>query len=86
MTRNQAQALVRALKKEFHGNAEFERVNNRGRYRFAVTSEHFAKMPQLRRQDAAWKVVEQTLPREATLDVSIILAFAPADLAAGAVH
>jgi hypothetical protein len=37
-------------------------------------------MPHLRRQDQAWKVVDRVLPREATLDVSLILTYDPADL------
>jgi hypothetical protein len=40
-------------------------------------SRKFDDMPQLRRQDEIWEVVDETLPREATLDISIILAFAP---------
>jgi hypothetical protein len=81
MTKTQAHTLVQALKKEFHGQVEAEPINGHGRYRFAVTSKHFEKMPQLRRQDAIWDIVDRTLPPEAALDISIILAFAPADLA-----
>lgn len=84
MTKHQAQTLVKALKKKFHGQVDAEPINGKGRYRFAVTSKQFAKMPQLRRQDAVWEIVDETLPAEATLDISIILAFAPADLVATA--
>lgn len=80
MTKTQAHSLVQALKKEFHGQVEAEPINGHGRYRFAVTSKRFAKMPQLRRQDAVWEIVDRTLPSDAALDISIILAFAPADL------
>jgi hypothetical protein len=44
-------------------------------------SPQFERMEQLRRQDLIWDVVDQTLPREATLDISLILAFAPSELA-----
>jgi stress-induced morphogen len=82
MTRNQANLLVKALQKRFGGKAEFEAVNEHGRYRFAITSKRFNNMTHLQRQDDVWKVVDDVLTREATLDVSMILAFAPADLAA----
>src|SRR2546428_727577 len=78
MNVKQAKSLVKALTKHFGGKAEYEPVNNQGRYRFAITSKQFDDMTHLQRQDAVWKVVDETLPREATLDVSIILAFAPA--------
>jgi stress-induced morphogen len=80
MTKVQAQELVQALKKKFHGHVEEELVSRPGRYRFAIKSKAFANMPQLQRQDAIWKIVDKTLPREAILDISIILAFAPAEL------
>jgi len=81
MTQKQADLLVSALKKRFGGKTEFEPVNTKGRYRFAITSRRFDAMSQLRRQDEVWKVVDRVLPREAMLDISTILAYAPADLA-----
>ena len=81
MTDEQAKALVRALKKQFGGKAEYEAINGRGTYRFAIVSKRFNTMRQLQRQDEVWKVVDQVLPREATLDITTILAYAPADLA-----
>ena len=80
MTKTQANTLVRALVKRFGGKAEFEPINGRGRYRFAITSKRFSKVPQLKRQDQVWEVVDEVLPRDAILDVSLILAFDPADL------
>jgi hypothetical protein len=80
MTAIQVKALVKALKQRFGGKVESERVGANGRYRFAVTSRKFETMPHLARQDAAWKVVDAVLPREAKLDVSLILTFAPSDL------
>ena len=82
MTENEASSVVQALKQQFGGESEFEAVNSNGRYRFAITSDHFNSMPHLLRQDEVWKVVDRVLPREATMDISMILAFAPADLAA----
>ena len=81
MTNNEAKQLAQALKKQFGGKVEYEPVNTLGRYRFAITSKNFDGIPHLQRQDAIWKVVDQVLARESTLDVSMILAFAPADLA-----
>lgn len=83
MTITQARSLTRALQKEFGGKAEFEAIEDRpGRYRFAVTSERFEKMKPMKRQDEAWKVVDEVLDRDQTLDVSLILTYAPSDLVA----
>jgi stress-induced morphogen len=82
MTRQQANNLAKALKKSFGGKVDFESVNGNGRYRFSITSKRFEKKTQLQRQDAIWKVVDEVLPRDATLAVSIILAYAPTDLLA----
>ncbi len=80
MTQQQAKALADALTQRFGGDAELEPVNDRGRYRFAITSKQFESMTQMQRQDEVWKVADQTMSRDAILDVSMILAFAPADL------
>jgi len=80
MTRKEVDLLSRTLKKHFGGKVEFEAVNGYGRYRFALTSKRFEGMTQLQRQDAVWAIVDQVLSREGALGVSIILAFAPADL------
>ena len=82
MTPAQANALKSALRKTFPGRVEAERLNGRGRYRFAIVSTQFAKMSHLRRQDVIWKVVDSILPRQATVDISLILAFAPHELQA----
>jgi hypothetical protein len=39
-------------------------------------------MTHLERQDALWQLADKTLPRDVTMDVSLILAFAPEELAA----
>jgi stress-induced morphogen len=80
MTSKQAKVLVRALEEKFGGEGDFELVNKKGRYRFAIVSKKFEKMSQLKRQDEIWKIVDRVLPRDAVLDVSIVLAFDPADL------
>jgi len=80
MTQTQANALTKALRRQFAGKVEVERINGRGRYRFAVVSSRFKGVAHLKRQDAIWRVVDSTLPRNATLDISLILAFAPNEL------
>jgi acid stress-induced BolA-like protein IbaG/YrbA len=81
MTQEQVDSLVTALRRRFKADVDAERVGDRMRFRFAVVSPEFAQMTQLQRQDAVWEVVDATLPREATLDVSLILTFAPGELA-----
>ncbi len=82
MTKAQISALTQAIRKRFAAaKVEAEAVNGHGRYRIAVISPQFKKMTQLERQDALWAIVDKTLPREATLDISLILAFAPTELA-----
>jgi stress-induced morphogen len=80
MTEEEAKSLCQKLASEFAGEATYEPVNGHRRYRFAITSSRFDKLSHLQRQDEVWKVVDRELPREATLDISMILAFAPADL------
>jgi acid stress-induced BolA-like protein IbaG/YrbA len=80
MTSTQVKALSSALRKKFAGKVQAERINGRGRYRFAVVSPRFNRMAHLKRQDAIWKVVDAILPREAILDISLILAYAPKEL------
>jgi stress-induced morphogen len=81
MTPIQVNRLKRALEDHFDAEVEAERVNAKGRYRFAVVSSRFNKMPHLKRQDAIWEVVDETLSPEASLDISLILAYAPKELA-----
>lgn len=81
MTQDDADHLAAALRNRFRADVDVERISDRMRYRFAVVSPDFAQMSQLQRQDAVWNVVDATLSREATLDVSLILTFAPGELA-----
>jgi stress-induced morphogen len=80
MTQHIAESLANALRNRFDAEVDMELVNPSGRYRFAVVSPQFQKMTQLARQDEIWKVVNETMPREATLDITLILAFAPDEL------
>ena len=80
MTNEQVEKLAQALRLQFDAQVDSESVAP-GRFRFAVTSRRFDNMPHLARQDMVWKVVDKELPREATMDVSLILAYAAADLA-----
>ncbi len=82
MTKKQAKSLADALQQKFGGEAEFELVDKPGRYRFAIVSKKFNKLTPLQRQDKAWEIVDGILPRDAVLDISLILTFAPADLVA----
>ena len=81
MTQDQVDILSKALRDRLGVEVDAEPVGSRLRYRFAVIAPAFTQMTQLRRQDAVWEIVDATLPREATLDVSLILTFAPGELA-----
>jgi hypothetical protein len=80
MTRAKADELVSALVTRFGGEGEAEQVHQDGRYRFTIVSPRFDSMAHLRRQDEVWKVVDQVLSREETLDVSLVLTVAPDEL------
>jgi hypothetical protein len=81
MTAKEAKSFATKLRKEFGGKVEFEPLNGNGRYRFAIESKRFNGVPVLQRQDEVWESVNRLLPSESTLDISVILTFAPADLA-----
>ena len=61
MTKKEADLLAKALKKQFGGKTEYEPVDERGRYRFAITSKRFDTMPHLKRQDDIWELVDKVL-------------------------
>ena len=81
MTTEEVDVLSDALRDQLGAQVEAEPVDDNGRFRFAVVSPRFQEMTQLEPQDAVWQVVDSTLPKPTTLDISLILAFAPADLA-----
>lgn len=51
------------------------------RFRLAVVSPKFRKMFHLKRQDRVWEIVDATLDREQAVRISLILAYAPDELA-----
>lgn len=79
MTPKQVNTLKAALEKAFEAEVEAEKVADK-RYRFSVVSPKFAKMSQLKRQDAVWNEVDKVLSKEDALGVSLILAYAPEEL------
>jgi hypothetical protein len=81
MTEPEANALVQALHGRFGGDVESEAIGN-GRFRFSIVSPSFAEVPHMQRQDLVWSLVDQTVDRERSLDISLILTFAPAELEA----
>jgi stress-induced morphogen len=81
MTQQDANVLADALRRAFQAEVDVELINGKDRFRFGVVSSRFQSMTQLERQDAVWEVVDKTLPQQATLDISLILTFAPGDLA-----
>lgn len=80
MTQQQIDAVVQSLRQQFGEEVEAEAVNNQGRYRLAVISPQFEGMPHHERQQAMWSVVDTVLDRPTSMDISLILAFAPSDL------
>jgi len=79
MTPTQVETLRTALAREFEAEVEAEKIAPK-RYRFVVISPRFLRMSQLDRQDQVWRVVDDVLPREAALDISLILVYAPSEL------
>lgn len=81
MSTSELKKLTSALRKEFGGKIRHEKIGSGGRCRFEVISSNFSKMSQLGRQDAVWKVVDDAIPRAASLDISLILTYSPGELA-----
>jgi len=79
MTPSQVSLLKSALHQAFGGSVDAEKVGPR-RYRFAVVSDKFSRVPQLKRQDQVWEVADRVLPAAATLDISLILVYAPDEI------
>jgi hypothetical protein len=80
VTEERANAVVAELLRRFGGEAEAEKVDGNGRYRFILLSPQFKQMTHLQRQDEIWKVIDQVLTRDENMDVSIVLTFAPGEL------
>ncbi len=81
MTPQDAERVVNALRDGLRAEVESEMINGRGRYRFSVVSPMFENVPHTQRQDRVWAAVDQVLRRDDTLDISLILAYAPSELA-----
>ena len=81
MTPQDAQHVADALRANLEAEVESEMINGRGRYRFSVVSPQFEDVPHRQRQDRVWATVDQVLARADTLDISMILAFAPSEMA-----
>lgn len=79
MTKKQVDKLKQAFADRFDAKVEAEKIAP-GRYRFSVVSDRFKRRQQLQRQDDLWKVADEILPRQATVDISLILAYAPDEL------
>jgi stress-induced morphogen len=79
MTQQEAAHLSDQFKTRFSAEVSSTEVSP-GRFRFTIISPHFEKMPRMRRQDEVWEMVDQVLNREAALDVSLILTFAPGEV------
>ena len=71
--------LKEELQKKFKAEVEVEKIS-KGRFRLSVVSPMFKRMGQMTRQDRVWELVDEVLSRDATLDVSLILTFAPNEL------
>jgi hypothetical protein len=76
MTEDRVQLLTDALRKQLSAEVSAEAVAP-GRYRFAVVSPKFKDVADLQRQDQIWAIVDSTISRAETLDISLILAFSP---------
>ena len=80
MTRQQVDHLKSRLESSFSAEVDVESVG-KGRYRLAVVSPRFNRMSHLKRQDVVWKVVDESLNRNAVMGISLILTFSPRELA-----
>ena len=79
MTHQESEVLAEGLRRRFGAEVEAEQVAA-GRFRFTVVSPKFVDVPQLRRQDEAWEVVDAAITRELALDISLILTYSPDEL------
>jgi stress-induced morphogen len=73
-------ALADALRRDFPGTVEVELVSGTNRFRIAVVSDRFERMPHLKRQDEVWRLVDAILDREQSLQISMLLTYAPSEI------
>jgi acid stress-induced BolA-like protein IbaG/YrbA len=79
MTERDAEGLSDELGRRFGASVDVDEVAD-GRFRFALVSPQFAGVSPLRRQDQIWAVIDSVLDRELTLDISLVLAYAPDEI------
>jgi acid stress-induced BolA-like protein IbaG/YrbA len=74
--------LVKAFQERFGGDVEFdsEIVGGVERFSFYLVSPKFKGTSPLKRQDAAWDVVNSVLSREEILHVSAIFPLVPSEV------
>lgn len=72
--------LVEAIRRDFPGTVEVEPVARTNRFRIAVVSDRFEKMPHLKRQDEVWRLVDAVLDREQSMEISMLLTYAPSEI------
>lgn len=73
-------SLANAIRRDFPGTVEVEPVSGTNRFRIAVVSDRFEKMPHLKRQDEVWRLVDELLDREQSLEISMLLTYAPSEI------
>ena len=66
---------------EFNAESvEIEPLETPNRFSIIIVSPEFAGVPDLQRQDLAWKVVDEVCSREESMMVSAIWALAPGEI------
>ena len=61
-------------------SVEIEPLESPNRFSIIVISPEFVGVPDLQRQDLAWKIVDEVCSREETMMVSAIWALAPGEI------
>ena len=74
----QADQLVDALRARFGGRARHERTAP-GRYAIEVITDDFDGVTSRARQDRVWQVVDDTLDRDTSAGITLIMTYAPGD-------
>lgn len=79
MTQERANVLSDALAAQFTAHVEHEEVAP-GRFRFDVFSKHYGDISHLSRQDRAWEVVDRTLSRDESEDITLVITHGPEEV------
>lgn len=87
MNKNDVKTIKKLLVDAFDATSVEEELvdSKRGRYRFGIVASKFKKISPLKRQDNIWDEIDkavkaQKISREAMLEISMILAYAPEEL------